>query len=828
MKSKVVVFLLAVGLLLGRSAFGVTQVITNGNFGVQGLTGWTLSGTTSAIGYAPAGDFFTLGGVTGPLNQPPLVYQTVTIPPNTLYALFSFQLSTVTGGTDPAGNSQFFAFLETPGLQLLSTLDEDVSGNAGPGAAIYNLSNYIGQTIDIAFELQNTNSVPTGSQTFFEVGPVSLLAFTSNDIPANDYFTNSTTLNTASNIVVLGTNVLATAETGEPKFLTGGHSLWWNWTAPANGTVKINTAGGTFAGTKFPTLLGVYTGSSLSSVTQVAANSGASSSSVTIKVTAGTTYHIGVDGKNGALGIIQLILAFATDTTAPTVAISSPASNAKVTNSTVVVKGTANDNIAVASVQYRLGNAQGTNDYQAAVGTNSWTATINNLIPGPNTIQVFALDTSSNASTVVSRTVNFVVVSSLTVDINGTGTVSPNLTNQLQDVGATLTLTAKAGSGQVFSNWVDTNGVQLATTAAYTFTMQTNLVLQANFVPNPFTPVVGDYQGLFYDNTNGPEHASSGFFNVTVASSGSYSAKVIVAGVNYTLSGQFSAGGVATNNLVRKGLTTVSVGMQLDLSGGGITGQLSDGTWTASLNADRGATSATAAKYTMIIPGADVPTTQPGGDGYATVAVSSTGGITLSGALTDGTKVTQKANLLSTGQWAFYVPLYSGKGSIFGWLTFSNAPESDFAGTVDWFKLAGATGKLYPGGFTNSGDVFGSLYQFTNNVPVLNFTNSNNGWFSFLNGNLVSNFVNQVTLTNGSKFINDGTNKLTAAITTTSGLFKVTATDPLTGKSITGNGVVFQKGNFGGGFFLGTNQSGTVGLEPVDLEEANPGTGSPQ
>jgi hypothetical protein len=233
------------------------------------------------------------------------------------------------------------------------------------------------------------------------------------------------------------------------------------------------------------------------------------------------------------------------------------------------------------------------------------------------------------------------------------------------------------------------------------------------------------------------------------------------------------------------------------------------------LSADRVVTSATAAHYTMIIPGPDVPVAQPGGDGYATVTVSSTGGISFSGALTDGTKITQKANLLPNGQWAFYVPLYSGKGSIFGWLTFDNEPDSDFSGIVDWFKLAGASGKLYPGGFTNIGGVAGSLYQFTNNVPVLNFTNSNNGWFQFENGNLASAFINQITLTNGSKIINNGTNKLTAAITTSSGLFKVTATDPSTGKSITANGVVFQKGNFAGGFFLGTNESGSVSLTPV-------------
>ena len=32
--------------------------------------------------------------------------------------------------------------------------------------------------------------------------------------------------------------------------------------------------------------------------------------------------------------------------------------------------------------------------------------------------------------------------------------------------------------------------------------MQPDLVLQANFVTNPFSPVAGTYQGLFYDTNN--------------------------------------------------------------------------------------------------------------------------------------------------------------------------------------------------------------------------------------------------------------------------------------------------------------------------------------
>jgi hypothetical protein len=60
-------------------------------------------------------------------------------------------------------------------------------------------------------------------------------------------------------------------------------------------------------------MLGVYTGSSASALTQVAANDDASintlTSAVSFNAVAGTTYRIRIDGYNGAQGTIVLALA---------------------------------------------------------------------------------------------------------------------------------------------------------------------------------------------------------------------------------------------------------------------------------------------------------------------------------------------------------------------------------------------------------------------------------------------------------------------------------------------------------------------------------------
>ena len=260
--------------------------------------------------------------------------------------------------------------LNASGTAVLANLNTQLNQNIGATQNTFNLTAFVGQTIGLAFEVQIAAGATNST---FNVTAVSLAQFTAADIPVNDFFTNSTTL-TNINVTALGTTVLATKEPGEPPKIAGnagGHSLWWNWTAPGNGEVTINTSG-----SSFETLLGVFTGTSVSHLTSVASSDG-SPSRLKVTATAGTTYQIAVDGKNGAIGLIQLNLTFSPDTKNPTVAISSPKTEAKLTNSTVAVTGTASDNLAVAAVQFRLENAAGTNDYQDATGTNKWSATVN-------------------------------------------------------------------------------------------------------------------------------------------------------------------------------------------------------------------------------------------------------------------------------------------------------------------------------------------------------------------------------------------------------------------------------------------------------------------
>lgn len=121
--------------------------------------------------------------------------------------------------------------------------------------------------------------------------------------PPNDNFANAIAI-ADTNVTVLGTNVNATKEAGEPNHAgnIGGKSVWWTWQAPASVFVTMSTRGSTnnYDGWPLDTVLAVYTGSAVNALTEVASNDEDPAvyytSRVGFKATAGTLYRIAVDG----------------------------------------------------------------------------------------------------------------------------------------------------------------------------------------------------------------------------------------------------------------------------------------------------------------------------------------------------------------------------------------------------------------------------------------------------------------------------------------------------------------------------------------------------
>ncbi len=127
--------------------------------------------------------------------------------------------------------------------------------------------------------------------------------------PANDNFADAVVL-TGNDAMRNGdTNEAATLEADEATTVAGvaaDASVWYRWTPADSGQLRLDTAT-----SDFDTLLGVYTGGAVGTLSAVASNDDGKdgmTSSITLAVTGGTTYQIRVDGEDGAFGTINLRL----------------------------------------------------------------------------------------------------------------------------------------------------------------------------------------------------------------------------------------------------------------------------------------------------------------------------------------------------------------------------------------------------------------------------------------------------------------------------------------------------------------------------------------
>lgn len=138
--------------------------------------------------------------------------------------------------------------------------------------------------------------------------------------PANDAFASYTALQDPPFLfgtTLAGTNVGATKEPGEPDHAgnPGGHSVWYRLSSRYTAEVSMNTCSA-----DFDTVLAVYTGGFLGSLTPVTSNDDAGGgcgvgSSVTFTMQADVPYIVAVDGRGGAAGAFTL--GWATSTLPP-------------------------------------------------------------------------------------------------------------------------------------------------------------------------------------------------------------------------------------------------------------------------------------------------------------------------------------------------------------------------------------------------------------------------------------------------------------------------------------------------------------------------------
>jgi hypothetical protein len=260
----------------------------------------------------------------------------------------------------------------------------------------------------VGIDLTATNGNPPPAGPVFLTNDFSL-SYTVVPRPVNDMFTNAIKIPAAGGIA-FGSNTYASLEPGEPLHgddLGVAASVWWVWSPPVNESVLVDTAGSDFA-----TVLAIYTGSSVAGLTAVASSnngpSGQFKANVVFQAIAGTTYHIAVAGYDtNSFGLVRLRVAPGAlpDTTPPQITIASPATEAVVYGSNVLVQGVAKDDgpndTGVAAVYVAVNGGT-----PVLVGTSdTWVAPVT-LAPGTNFVTAYAVDLAGN----VSPTVAIVIV----------------------------------------------------------------------------------------------------------------------------------------------------------------------------------------------------------------------------------------------------------------------------------------------------------------------------------------------------------------------------------------------------------------------------------
>jgi hypothetical protein len=186
-------------------------------------------------------------------------------------------------------------------LSSLVAKAKNDDADAGTTASRITFAAAKGTTYRIAVDAVNRLDAPTTTQ-----GRIKLQWAPNDDFAAAQVLPDpaATTTPIAHTRTAFAMTRGATHETGEPQHAgrPTEPSVWYSWTASKDGQADITTLAN-----DFDTVLAVYTGSTVSGLTQVAANDdvpGGSgvNSEVKFAAKAGTTYRIALDGFNRASG----------------------------------------------------------------------------------------------------------------------------------------------------------------------------------------------------------------------------------------------------------------------------------------------------------------------------------------------------------------------------------------------------------------------------------------------------------------------------------------------------------------------------------------------
>ncbi len=418
--------------------------------------------------------------------------------------------------------------------------------------------------------------------------------------------------------------------------------------------------------------------------------------------------------------------------------------------------------------------------------------------------------------------------STVSVQIKGNGKLSPNVDGRQFKNGKFLVITPRPGAGYVFAGWADYFCLM-----CNTFVVEPGLQIVANFVPNPFPAVAGDYHGLFFESTNSTSLEGAGSVSLRLSSAGKVSGSIYWQGRRI----DFSDVGYNTPEAI--GGRAVGWGYNIDiyrgspmdgsfrrvLSGwfhldftnpntleGSIWNAYFDSsqtlppTWEAGLSGFRNTFNSRTnpapygKAYTFIFP-QELPNSDGAGVGW--VKIGADGRLTLNGRTVQGDTLAQQTALGLDGQWPLFAPIQQGRGALFGWLRFGPTAYNGPSGKPVLNRMEAG----YP--VANTMKVTGSPYSPppSGKLPL----SLTNGVMVLTGPHFSQPLTNAFSVSTSGKLSFAGPHRVTLTFNRTTGGFSGNVMQAGSGAKFAFQGVVLQNQNNGAGYYLGPDgQTGWV------------------
>ncbi|MGB6222388.1 hypothetical protein [Haloferula sp.] len=190
----------------------------------------------------------------------------------------------------------------------------EVNGSGDEWLAAYQGDSYSALLFEASGKQQVGFSVQAGKVYSIAVGVPSYedaggfeISFDCREHASNDAFLSLSDLGTTSSAMLSGRLLGATRESMEPNHGggTGSGSLWWRWTAPADGIWILDGTG-----SKSSAAMAIYQGEEINELLKRASVSRNGGDLLVWKAQAGESYLIVVDGlpENGGVGELEVIL----------------------------------------------------------------------------------------------------------------------------------------------------------------------------------------------------------------------------------------------------------------------------------------------------------------------------------------------------------------------------------------------------------------------------------------------------------------------------------------------------------------------------------------